>query len=233
MTLFSSLSKSVVVALVALGAVGCQNALHDQNLALKKQNEELQSQLDSRQGRIEELTAELGNRPDAAQVAQLQGALQERDAQLASLQSQLRTPTPGAPAGSEPGIDGIETSYDKATGELTVRVPGDVLFDSGVATLKRSSQSTLDKIAAALKSDYAGKAIRVEGHTDNDPLVKTKQQWTDNRGLSVARALAVARYLEGRGIDPKTVSASGFGEYQPRGNDKAKNRRVEIVVVTR
>ncbi|MFT3787709.1 MAG: OmpA family protein [Tepidisphaeraceae bacterium] len=182
--------RAVTFALLSVGllSLGCQNAMYDQNLALKKQNEELQGLNDTSQKRIEELTAELGNRPDAAQVGQLQSALAERDAKIADLQKQLTTPTPGAPAGAEPGIEGIETSFNARNGELTVRVPGDVLFDSGVATLKKGSLGTLDKIAAAIKKDYPGKTIRVEGHTDNDPLVKTRQQWTDNRGLSVARA---------------------------------------------
>jgi len=213
-----------------LSGVGCQNALHDQNLALHKQNRELQD-------RVRALEGELGNRPDAGQVAGLQQELATRDARLASLQQQLQNPPP-APAGGggEPapaGIEGIETEFDRATGEMTVRVPGDVLFDPGVATLKPSARGTLDTIAAALNRDYAGRPVRVEGHTDADPLVKTRQQWTDNRGLSAARALAVARYLESKGVDPKRLAAAGMGEHQPRGGDKAKNRRVEIVVVTR
>lgn len=203
---------------------GCQNALHDDNLKLHAQNRELQDRVDA-------LTGELGNRPDATQVAGLQAEIANRDAKIAELQSQLTKPAPGETAA--PGIEGIETSYDAKTGEMTVRVPGDVLFSSGVADLKPSSKGTLDKIAAALKKDYSGKPVRVEGHTDADPLVKTRAQWTDNRGLSLARAVAVSRYLEGKGVDPKLIETAGFGQYHPIGNDKSKNRRVEIVVVTK
>jgi chemotaxis protein MotB len=216
--------KMLGLAVAGLSTVGCQNALHDDNLKLHAQNRELQ-------GRVDALEGELGNRPDSTQVSGMQGEIASRDARIAELEQQLRTQPKGeAPT---PGIEGIETEYNKASGEMTVRVPGDVLFDSGVATLKPSAHATLDKIAAALKSQYGGKALRVEGHTDSDKLVKTKQQWTDNRNLSLARALAVTRYLEGKGVDPKLIETAGFGEYHPRGNDKSKNRRVEIVVVTK
>ncbi|MFT3787708.1 MAG: hypothetical protein QM770_16320 [Tepidisphaeraceae bacterium] len=43
----------------------------------------------------------------------------------------------------------------------------------------------------------------------------------------------MTRYLEGKGIDAKHLAAVGYGEFKPRGDDKGKNRRVEIVVVTR
>lgn len=220
----SSWTKLVGLAFIGLVSAGCQNSLHDDNLKLHTQNRELQN-------RVNSLESELGNRPDASQVSELQTELASRDSKIADLESKLRTqPANEAPT---PGIEGIETEYNASTGEMTVRVPGDVLFDSGVATLKNSAKSTLDKIASALKSDYEGKAMRVEGHTDNDPLIKTKAQWTDNRNLSLARALAVTRYLEGKGIAGKQIETAGFGEYHPRGNDKSKNRRVEIVVVTK
>lgn len=161
----------------------------------------------------------------------MQGEIASRDARIAELEQKLRTQPVGEAA--TPGIEGIETEFNKSSGELTVRVPGDVLFDSGVATLKPSASATLDKIAASLKGDYGDKQVRVEGHTDGDPLVKTKAQWQDNRNLSLARALAVTRYLEGRGVDAKRIQTAGWGEHRARGGDKSKNRRVEIVVVTR
>jgi chemotaxis protein MotB len=220
----TSRTKLLGLAAIGLLAGGCQNSLHDDNLKLHSQNRELQD-------RVRSLEGELGNRPDAAQVSTLQGEIANRDAKIAELEQKLKT----QPAGEAPtpGIEGIETSFDARTSEMTVRVPGDVLFDPGVATLKNTARGTLDKIATALKSDYSNKPLRVEGHTDADPLVKTKQQWTDNRNLSMARALAVTRYLESRGVDPKLIATAGFGEYHPRGNEKSKNRRVEIVVVTR
>ena len=117
----------LAIALVGLASAGCQNAMHDDNLKLHSQNRELQE-------RVRSLEGELGPRPDATQVAGLQAEIANRDSKIRELETQLKTPAAGeAP---EPGIEGIETSFDSKTGEMTVRVPGDVLFDSGVDKLK-------------------------------------------------------------------------------------------------
>lgn len=213
-----------LLAVLSLAVVGCQNKVHDENLALHRENRELRAQLEGVQ-------SEVAARPDPSQLAAVQSQLQARDARIAELEAQLRQPTPGGPP--EPGIEGIETSYDAAAGTMTISMPGDVLFASGSATLKDSAKGTLDKIAAALKGDFAGRAVRVEGHTDADKITRTKSLWADNLDLSLNRAAAVTRYLEGKGVPPKQMITSGYGEHRPRGGDKARNRRVEIVVVTR
>jgi outer membrane protein OmpA-like peptidoglycan-associated protein len=190
----------------------------DENKRLWQQNRELQA-------RLSESEARLRTAPDPNQVAAMQQEITARDQKIAELEASLRAPTPN----SDPGIAGIETSYDPQAGTMTVDLPGDVLFDSGKATLKESSKATLNKIVAALKSDYAGKQVYVDGHTDTDPINKTKGQWEDNLDLSANRAMAVSRYLTSQGIDPELVAIRGFGQYHPKGN-KAQSRRVEIVV---
>ena len=204
------------VALLSFLTIGCQNKVHDEMLAARQQSMELQDQLNQARA----------NQSDPQQIAALQGEIAARDAKIAELESQLRQPTPGVNA---PGIAGIETSYNAATGQMTVNLPGDVLFDSGRATLKDSARSTLDKVAGALKGDYAGKRIFVDGHTDSDPINKTKGQWEDNWHLASMRANAVRKYLVDKGVDPKLVALRSFGPNAPRGSKDA-SRRVEIVV---
>jgi chemotaxis protein MotB len=197
------------MALCTLVAPGCKSSMHDQNLSLHTQNRELQE-------RNRQLEAERDARPDASA-------------------NQLRQPAPaqGGVAATDPGIAGIETSFNKATGEMTVTLPGDVLFDSGRATLKESSKATLNKVAAAIKKDHPGKKILVDGHTDSDPITKTKSLWKDNLDLSAERARVVGKYLSDQGIEAKLVGTRGMGATAPRGNDKSRNRRVEIIVSTR
>ncbi len=218
---------SVAGMFVLVAGAGCKSSMHDQNLALHQQNRELQDQLRQRE-------AERDQRPDASTLAQKDAELAAERAKLAELEKQLREPAPaqGNTAATDPGIAGIETSFNQSTGEMTVNLPGDVLFDAGRATLKESSKATLNKVAAAIKRDYAGKQIYVDGHTDTDPITKTKSMWKDNLDLSAARARAVVAYLTEQGVPTKTIGARGFGATKPRG-DKAKSRRVEIVVSTR
>jgi chemotaxis protein MotB len=76
-------------------------------------------------------------------------------------------------------------------------------------------------------------AILFVGHTDSDPIRKSK--WKDNWELSAQRALSVVRYLIAKGIDKEKIRAVGCGATKPVASNstrsgKARNRRVEIVV---
>ena len=209
----------LLVGLVSLIGLGCQNKIAQENRALWEQNRELQARL---------ATSETAPGADAAQVASLQQQLAERDAKLAELQNQLRQPTAGQ---SEPQIANIETSYDKESGKMTVAVPGDVLFSAGAATIRDDAKGTLDKVARSMKNDYAGKKIQINGHTDADPIKYSK--WKNNQELSLARANAVKQYLVQKGIPANSISTQGFGSDQPKAKDKSMNRRVDIVVAMR
>ncbi|MGF1632937.1 MAG: flagellar motor protein MotB [Phycisphaerae bacterium] len=204
-------------------AVGCQNKLHKENLALHEQNRELQA-------RTGQLEMQLANQADPAALDALRQQLADREAKIGQLQSEL-TSTPTGSGNPLDGLAGVETSYNAARGEVTVRVAGDVLFDSGKTTLKPSAQSTLTKIASAIKSSHPGKTIRVEGHTDTDPIRKTRSQFRDNRDLSLERAAEVTRFLEKQGIAPAKIATVGWGEHRTTGQGKNRDRRVEIVVL--
>lgn len=112
-----------------------------------------------------------------------------------------------------------------------IRAEGAALFDSGQHVLKASGQAALRKLAPSLK----GLKIRVEGHTDTDPVRHTKERYPyGNLQLSGMRALEVANFLIREcGLDANNISFSGYGEYDPIApNDttagKARNRRVDI-----
>ena len=133
------------------------------------------------------------------------------------------------------GFEGFEVSLNAAEGTITVTLPNSILFDSGQASLKKDSDAKLNSIYATLKQKYAGKRIDVVGHTDSDPISKTKDLWKDNWELSAERALTVTRYLVSRGIPEKQIEAVACGESRPvvpnnSEANKQKNRRVEIVV---
>ncbi|HEX5077658.1 MAG TPA: OmpA family protein, partial [Geminicoccaceae bacterium] len=125
-----------------------------------------------------------------------------------------------------------------------VRVIGDrfvfqaeVLFDSGSAELGAAGRVQLSKLAASIMQIQAQMPpdlewfVRVDGHTDSVPIQSGR--FASNWELSIARALAVVRYLVSQGVPPKRLSANGFGEYQPL--DAAdtpeahrRNRRIEL-----
>jgi len=163
-------------------------------------------------------------------IESLEQALRDCDAQKAGLEQQLAA---GAPLGQDDGstgfegIGGIDVSRG-AGGELIVGVAGDVLFDSGSVVLKNASKQTLDRVAGVLNSQYSGNAIRVEGHTDSDPIRKSK--WGTNERLSSERALAVEEYLVQKGVNNGRIYSAAFGPARPKGSKK-DSRRVEIVIL--
>jgi chemotaxis protein MotB len=212
----------LAIAVICVAGFGCQNRLHDENQQLWQQNRELQAQL-------AESRRQLSEAPDPAQVQAMRDEIAKRDAEIARLQDSLRQ----APAGSkDPSLEGIDATYDPAAGTVTVNLPGDVLFAPGDATLKASAKATLDKIIAAIRKDYAGKPVFVDGHTDSDPIRKTADKWKDNYDLSYARAKAVMQYLTSNGINEKNVVVRAFGPNKPKGS-KPASRRVEIVVAVK
>jgi chemotaxis protein MotB len=117
---------------------------------------------------------------------------------------------------------------------LVITFVSEVLFDSGKADLKKESLPSLAKVARILMENVPENNIGIEGHTDNQPIRYSK--WKSNWELSAHRALSVLQYLESKGVNPKRLSASGYGEYRSvASNDTVEgrqlNRRVEIVIL--
>ena len=200
----------------------------DQSLsASKRANEELREKVSGSDQAV---------KAAQAQVERLQGrdaAYQEAQAKLEERIKELEGVTQAPGGGGEDG--GI--SYERIPGGFKVVVQGEVLFNSGEADLRSEGKSALGTIADKLKG--GNERIRVEGHTDNAPIVRqeTKARYPfGNLDLSLDRALRVADALIHEGIPAKRVSCGGFGEFQPRADNgsaegKKKNRRVEILVL--
>ncbi|MBL8725359.1 MAG: OmpA family protein [Planctomycetes bacterium] len=111
---------------------------------------------------------------------------------------------------------------------LSIGVNDSVTFDSGSAALKESAHRVLQNIAAVMKNQYAGHRFYIAGHTDNDPISKSKDKFRSNRHLSTERADAVCRYLVSQGVPESSVVVVGYGQYDPLSGSKAQNRRVEV-----
>ena len=223
-------SSAIAAAVLAGGSLvagaGCQSSLYDENRAMHTQNKQLQNALTEKH---QELQVRPTKEQFEAQKAAYDQALAQRDQLIADLQNKLNAPQ--ADGTKVEGIEGVEVDFDADKGEMTMRVPGDVVFASGSTGINKGAEATLGRIADVLKSEYDGKAVRVEGHTDTDPISKTKKLYADNRDLSLKRAYSVTQFLENKGVTPSRIETVGHGEYKPRGEVKKDNRRVEIVVV--
>ena len=140
---------------------------------------------------------------------------------------------------------------DVVEGQDRVRIEGDrfvfsseVLFEPGSATLSELGRGEIANVAEILRNiaqdipagiDWV---IRVDGHTDNVPLLGTGQ-FANNWELSQARALSVVLYMvDFLGIPPERLAANGFGEFQPINpadtpEARAQNRRIELKLTER
>lgn len=128
-----------------------------------------------------------------------------------------------------------EVSLEMAERGLVITFVAEVLFDSGKAVVKKEAYSILDKVARVIRDKVYDREIGIEGHTDNEPI--RHSGWKSNWELSTARATSVLHYLvDSCKLNPKKLSAIGYGEYRPiTSNDtpegRQKNRRVEIVII--
>jgi chemotaxis protein MotB len=114
----------------------------------------------------------------------------------------------------------------------------EIMFSAGSSRLSKKGKDTLKRLALLLNSaKYGEYFVRVDGHTDNVPVIKTVKENKDNWFLSVKRAHAVLAQLKEHGVGPGRLFLAGYGEYQPivpnRPGKKGTpaNRRVEIVLV--
>jgi OmpA-OmpF porin, OOP family len=162
------------------------------------------------ESREREVTRSAQNASDARQG--------EADAKQLAETSRQRT------ASLESELAGLKA---KKTERGLVLTLGDVLFDTGGATLKSGAYATLDRLAAALK-DQAGRSVLIEGHTDN---VGSDDS---NQSLSLRRAESVQSALMQRGVAMSQLQVMGRGESTPvssNDNDggRQQNRRVEMI----
>jgi outer membrane protein OmpA-like peptidoglycan-associated protein len=146
-------------------------------------------------------------------LAQRNEALEQRNAQAvqnAQLQAEL------------------EQLKAKQTDRGMVLTLGDVLFDTGRATLNPGAAMKLDRLAQFL-NEHPDRRVQIEGFTDSvggDAY---------NQDLSERRAEAVKAALTMRGIDPSRITTEGYGKAYPVASNsdpggRQLNRRVEVVI---
>ena len=105
---------------------------------------------------------------------------------------------------------------------------GDVLFDTGKASLKNGSSNHLDKLALFLNA-YPTRTAQIEGHTDDVGADGT------NMRLSQRRAETVKAFLVAQGVAGSRLDTAGKGEAVPlaantTAGGRAQNRRVEVII---
>ena len=184
---------------------------------------------------------------DAAQAAQARAEAEaaQHAAQLQSQQDQLKAEQERQKAlQAEAAAEQAEKEKEQLRAQLleqfnrilpTTDTPrglkvnmADVLFDFGKYDLKPPAREALAKMSGIVIA-HPGLKLAVEGYTDS------VGSDTFNLTLSQNRADTVRAYLVNQGLDPNTITATGYGKSNPVApNDTAEgrqqNRRVEIII---
>ncbi|WP_457743818.1 OmpA family protein [Sulfurimonas sp.] len=130
-------------------------------------------------------------------------------------------------------IEAGKLSVSIEKGRMVINLPSNVLFATAHAHVNAEGQKVLKQIASVLK-EFKDRQFQVEGYTDNVPIKSA--QYPSNWELSTARALNVVHLMIDEGVNPKNLSAAGYGEYQPRADNatpegRKLNRRIEIIML--
>ena len=176
---------------------------------LEQQNAELMTNLNASKGELDQLRS-------------LRAETEKRIAAIEEIQKQFAKM--------------IDTGALKVTarrGSLSLSLPAEVLFPSGVADLSKDGELKVLEVGLTLKK-FPDRRFLVVGHSDSVPLKSSV--FKDNWELSTARALTVTRFLVQAGMNPKNILPAGAGEHDPliekaAGKDLARNRRIEILLL--
>jgi chemotaxis protein MotB len=190
-------------------------SLQSNRKPLSKQISELKNELEQSKDRIQMLSQDLAdkerklgraNQNYQAMVKQLREQIQQKEVRISTLEE-----------------------------KTSIHFLDKILFEPGNTNITPHGSQVLRNVAEGLKR-LSETEIRVEGHTDNQPLSEAARAvYIDNLDLSVKRATAVARVFRMMGVDPRNISVTGFSMYRPvASNDtpdgRQQNRRVEIVL---
>ena len=125
-------------------------------------------------------------------------------------------------------LQGTGVSVTRVGDRIILNMPSNVTFATDQDQVIPPFYPTLDSVAIVLRK-FDKTLIDVDGHTDSVGNAGY------NMDLSNRRANSVANYLAARGVDPRRMSAMGYGLERPIASNasesgRAQNRRVEIAI---
>lgn len=155
-------------------------------------------------------------------VNELEEAIRKKDAKIQLLKARV--------ANALRNFENQGLTVVQKNGKIYVSLEAKLLFNSGSTKVEEDGKVALVELAKVLETERDLEIV-VEGHTDTDKLnssVSPKNNWE----LSVLRATSVVELmLANSNMAPAQIMAAGRGEFHPVDpNDKAKNRRIEIII---
>jgi len=249
------LSAILSLFVFVLLSSGCNSEMQDlriQNNTQQKLIDQLQAELAANTLQLEQMKKQLAaaQQTDSIEVEALQqqiAALEEDLAKkkelIASMQQRLLMGGAALPVELSTLLEDFAKQHDMVTYDASrgiVKFKSDLLFEKGSDKVAASAIEAVKSLTSILNSEQGKKFdVIIAGHTDDIPIQKpeTRAKHPTNWHLSSHRAIAVLKVMESNNIEPKRMSARGFGEYRPIAENKPnkagnpQNRRVEIYIV--
>jgi len=193
------------------------------------------------QAELEAKSIELQRKEDALAILEKelntkQALLAEREARVAELEEIIARQDRGMKLLKDKIAAALRAYENKGLtvvekdGRIYISLEAKLLFGSGSTAVEAQGKKAVIDLAKALEST-SDLEIVVEGHTDNNKMSSSSSP-KNNWELSVLRATAVVEImLDNSAMNPKKIMAAGRSEFYPVDvNDKAKNRRIEVIV---
>jgi outer membrane protein OmpA-like peptidoglycan-associated protein len=138
--------------------------------------------------------------------------------------SQAASPKDGATVDRQPAIATV--AQIDALEKYSVASLKRVHFSAGHSNLSRREQAMLAQIPSTLYEHNAS-VIELRGYADGAATPAA------NMALSIERAMAIARFLNARGVARGRILILGLGEVDPAGPPlRAEHQRVDVRVLT-
>ncbi len=195
---------------------GLQSDLEAKNLELQRKEDALAT-LESELATKSRLLVEREQR-----VNELEELIQRKDEAVNTLKNKV--------ANALKGFENKGLTVVQKNGKIYVSLEAKLLFNSGSTVVEEGGKKALIDLAKVLETEKEVEII-VEGHTDTDKFNSPnipKNNWE----LSVLRSTAVVEIMTANSkVNPAQLMAAGRSEYIPVDTkDKAKNRRIEIII---
>jgi chemotaxis protein MotB len=258
--------SSILLAALPMLVIGCKtqkdidkavaSALAENNAACDAKMKDMQKASDEKLAEKDRRAASLENEVKrlGGDLSQVKTELGQADTQLASTKTELQATTAERDqlrklreqAEKEAAqfremsmklkamVDSGKLQVVTRKGRMVLNLPDNILFPSGSKALKKEGKEALISVAEVLKG-VPDRDFIIAGHTDNVP-VNRSGAFKSNWELSTARAVEVVNLMVNNGVAADHLSAAGFGEFDPIGDNstdegRRKNRRLEIIVM--
>lgn len=197
---------------------------------LQSEQEKTKQELSATRTQKSDLEKQLGQ--STAQRSELQQALEELKARKKETEKRIQE-YQNLTRKFQKLVDAGKLSVKTIKGRMVVALQTDILFPSGSAKLSPEGLAAIKEVTPLLVS-IKDRSFQIEGHTDNVPI--KSGVFASNWELAAARATNVVKSMIEYSMPAERISAASFSDTQPVAeNDspenKARNRRIEIVVV--